>query len=193
MSFAEYNYEEAIIELFKNLGYEHWYGPEIERDYHVPFYEEDLRSCLSYINRDLPQIAITEAINKLKDIGIGSLVDKNWRFTYFLQNGVSINYHNDEEKNLIVKLIDFENVENNFFKVINQWTVIEHEEKRADVIVFVNGLPLVVIELKSPSREETDSSEAYSQLKNYMDKIPSLFTYNCFCVMSDLTISKLNQ
>jgi len=190
MTFAEDNYEDAIIELFEELGYEHWYGPEIERDYHVPFYEDDLRSSLSYINRDLPRIAITEAINKLKDIGIGSLVDKNFRFTYFLQNGVSVNYHDDEEKNLIVKLIDFENVENNFFKVMNQWTIIEHEEKRSDVIVFVNGLPLVVIELKSPSREETDSSEAYTQLKNYMDKIPSLFTYNCFCVMSDLTTSK---
>ncbi|MDR2830703.1 MAG: type I restriction endonuclease subunit R [Methanobrevibacter sp.] len=191
MSFTEYNYEEAIIEIFKNLGYEHWHGPEIERDYHVSFYEEDLRSSLCYLNSDLPLIAITEAINKLKDIDTGSLVDRNNKFTYFLQNGITVTYlEQDEEVPVIVKLIDFENIDNNFFKVINQWKVQDKETKIPDVVIFVNSLPLVVIELKSPSREETNASEAYTQLKNYMDKIPSLFVFNAFCVMSDLTKSK---
>jgi len=177
--------------LFQDLGYSHFYGPDIERDYHSPFFEDELKRELGYINPDLPQIAITEAINKLKDIETGSLEEKNFKFTYYLQNGVSVNYmEHDEEISKIVKLIDYENIDSNSFTVINQWTVLDKEEKRSDIVIFVNGLPLVVIELKSPSREETDSSEAYNQLKNYMDKIPSLFVYNAFCVMSDLTDSK---
>lgn len=177
--------------MFQDLGYSHFYGPDIERDYHSPFFEDELKRELGYINPDLPQIAITEAINKLKDIETGSLEEKNFKFTYYLQNGVSVNYmEQDEEISKIVKLIDYENIDSNSFTVINQWTVLDKEEKRSDIVIFVNGLPLVVIELKSPSREETDSSEAYNQLKNYMDKIPSLFVYNAFCVMSDLTDSK---
>ena len=82
------------------------------------------------------------------------------------------------------------NIKRNDFKVINQWTFVENSEKRADIILFVNGLPLVVIELKSPSREETNVSEAYLQLRNYMKEIPSLFVYNAFCVMSDMACSK---
>ena len=81
-------------------------------------------------------------------------------------------------------------MERNVFHVCNQWTVVERSEKRPDIIVFVNGLPLVVFELKSPSREEADASEAYRQLRNYMQEIPSLFFYNAFCVMSDLAVSE---
>ena len=95
-----------------------------------------------------------------------------------------------EERSGLVYLIDYQNPENNRFTAINQWTVIENSEKRADVVLFINGLPLVVVELKSPSREETDASAAYRQLRNYMHEIPSLFIYNQVCVMSDLTTSK---
>lgn len=109
----------------------------------------------------------------------------------YLQNGVSVNYQKDgEEKSTHVKLIDFENKENNLFTVINQWTIVDKENKRPDIVVFVNGFPLVVCELKSPSREDADTSEAYNQLKKYMQVIPSLFNYNAFCVMSDMSISK---
>ena len=74
--------------------------------------------------------------------------------------------------------------------IINQWTVVEYSEKRPDVIVFLNGIPVVAFELKSPSREETDASDAYLQLKTYQKEIPSLFIYNAFNVMSDLATSK---
>ena len=97
---------------------------------------------------------------------------------------------NGEERPALVYLIDFRNLANNDFTVVNQWTIVENSEKRPDVILFVNGLPLVVVELKSPSREETDASAAYRQLRNYMYEIPSLFIYNAICVMSDLTTSK---
>ena len=109
----------------------------------------------------------------------------------YLQNGIEVSYfHDGEHLAGIVKIVDFENIENNSFTVINQWTIIEYSNKRPDVIVFVNGLPVVVFELKSPSREETDASDAFLQLKTYQKEIPSLFTYNAFCVMSDLATSK---
>ena len=109
----------------------------------------------------------------------------------FLQNGVSVNFNdNKEQRSALVKLIDYEHVERNSFIVANQWIIVENSEKQPDVLVFINGLLVVVFELKSPSREETDTSEAFLQLRNYMHEIPSLFIYNAFLVMSDLVISK---
>lgn len=96
-----------------------------------------------------------------------------------------------EQKTRIVNLIDFEHPDENDFLVVNQYTMHELDTKRPDIVVFVNGLPLVVIELKSPSREETDASEAYLQLRNYQKLIPSLFIYNAFNVMSDMALTKI--
>ncbi|CAG9876482.1 type I restriction endonuclease subunit R [Bacteroides ovatus] len=193
MSFTEGSYEKALIALFENLGYQHQYGPNIERDYYVPFYEEQLIESLTTINYGKPRPAIDEAISKLKDIEIGSLPQKNELFMDYLQHGIEVSFFDGkEQRNDIIYLIDYndKNIKRNDFKVINQWTFVENSEKRADIILFVNGLPLVVIELKSPSREETNVSEAYLQLRNYMKEIPSLFVYNVFCIMSDMACSK---
>jgi type I restriction enzyme R subunit len=191
MSYTEDNYEKALISLFKKLGYQYLYGPDIERDYYIPFYEEQLLDSLRNINASKPRVAINEAVVKLKNIETGSLTQKNELFMDYLQHGVEVSfYDNKEQRNDIIYLIDYNNIERNDFQVINQWTFVENSEKRADIIIFVNGLPFVVIELKSPSREETDASEAYCQLRNYMKEIPSLFIYNVFCVMSDMACSK---
>lgn len=192
MPFTEANYENAVLSLFTNsLGYTHLYGPDMERDYHTPLYEDILISCLARINPNLPIDALNEAIYKIKNFETGTLLQKNMVFMDYMQNGVPVKYHlNGEERSDLVHLVDFKNHLNNDFIVANQWTIIENSEKRPDVILFVNGLPLVVIELKSPSREETDASAAYRQLRNYMHEIPSLFIYNAICVMSDMTTSK---
>ena len=183
-------YEKSILELFQNLGYTHYVGYDIERNYKNPLYFEDLEN-IYLINKGIDTAAIDNAIQSIQDIDTGSLEERNDKFMDYLQNGVSVNYWKDgEELSTLVKLVDFENIENNLFTVINQWTVVEKEEKRPDIVVFINGLPLVVIELKSPSREDADTSIAYRQLKKYMKLIPSLFVYNSFCVMSDLAISK---
>ena len=109
----------------------------------------------------------------------------------YLQNGIPVRYFVDgEERSSIVYLVDYKNPDNNSFIVANQWTFIENSNKRPDVILFLNGLPVVLVELKSPSREETDASEAYRQLRNYMIEIPSMFIYNAICVMSDQLTSK---
>ena len=191
MPFTEDNYEKALISLFEGMGYQYLYGPNIERDYYVPYYEAQLEESLQTVNPKKPHAAIHEAIIKLRNIDMGSLTQRNETFTDYLQHGIEVSYFNGKEmRNEMVYLIDFEHTDKNTFQVINQWTFIENAEKRADIIVFVNGLPLVVVELKSPSREETDASEAYLQLRNYMKDIPSLFSFNMFCVMSDLALSK---
>lgn len=190
--YTESNYENAVLELLNaGLGYTYVYGPDIERDYHSPLYEDVLLSSLQRINRTLPIEALNEAIYKLKNFEAGTLVQKNMAFMDYLQNGVPVKYfENGEERSTLVYLVDFKDPSQNDFTVANQWTFIELSEKRPDVILFVNGLPLVVVELKSPSREETDASAAYRQLRNYMYEIPSMFIYNAVCVMSDMTTSK---
>ena len=190
--YTESNYENAVLQLLnEGLGYTYVYGPDVERDYHSPLYEDVLLPALQRINKGLPQDAVNEAIYKLKNFESGSLLQKNMTFTDYLQNGISVKYFvNGEERSTLVYLVDFKNPANNDFTVANQWTFIENSEKRPDVILFINGLPLVVVELKSPSREETDASDAYRQLRNYMYEIPSMFIYNEVCVMSDMTTSK---
>ena len=188
--YNENSYEQSIIELFQNLGYDYYFGPDVERDYKNPLFKLDLDNLYS-INRSLDREAVEKAIEVIQDFGIGSLEDINNKFMNYLQNGVSVNYWKDgKELSTLVKLIDFDELDSNAFTVINQWTVVDKETKIPDVVVFVNGIPLVVCELKSPSREDADTSEAYTQLKKYMQVIPVLFNYNAFCVMSDMSISK---
>lgn len=128
---------------------------------------------------------------KLKNFENAELVQKNAIFMDYLQHGIEVRYLiKGEERSGLVYLVDYNNPSKNSFVVANQWTFVENSNKRPDVLLFINGLPLVLIELKSPSREETDASEAYTQIRNYMHEIPSMFIYNCICVMSDHLTSK---
>ena len=192
MLFNENTYEQAIIELFKNMGYTHIYAPELERDYSSPIMEATLLDCLVRLNRGLPIEAVKEAISKLKNFDNGSLVQKNAVFMGYLQDGIEVKYfYKAEEKSSIVKLIDYEKVENNTFEVVNQFTFIEAgNNRRPDIILFINGLPLVLMELKSPSKDEVGAENAYNQIRNYMQDIPSIFCYNAICVISNLSTNK---
>ena len=194
MHFTEANFENAILELMRDtLGYEYVYGPDIERDYSNPLLLDVLRESLHRINPALPKDAIDDAIKRLQQIEGSSLYECNFKFTQMLQYGVEVQYTDAKHqlKTAIVNLIDYDHEDENDFLVVNQYTVHELDTKRPDIVVFVNGLPLVVIELKSPSREETDASEAYLQLRNYQKFIPSLFIYNAFNVMSDMALTKI--
>lgn len=189
--YKEANYENSIVELFRNMGYRHVYGPKIERDFYSPLYDEELIAALYRLNPSMPEAAIQDALYKLKNFENAELVQKNELFMNYLQNGIEVKYFvNDEECSGLVYLLDYKKPDNNSFVVANQWTFIENSNKRPDVILFLNGLPLVLIELKSPAREETDASEGYLQIRNYMQEIPSMFIYNCICVISDQLISK---
>ena len=189
--YTEADYENSIIELFENLGYRHVYAPDLERDFYSPLYEEKLESALHRLNPEMPEDAIADALYKLKNFENAELVQKNALFMDYLQHGIEVRYFvKGEERSGLVYLADYKNPEKNSFVVANQWTFIENSNKRPDVILFLNGLPVVLIELKSPSREETDASEGYLQIRNYMQEIPSMFIYNCICVISDHLTSK---
>lgn len=192
MSFLESNYENAIMELLDELGYTRLYGPDIDRDFHCPLYLDALTERLPEINSEADRQAVEEALYKLTHMEHGTLVQQNKQFTDWLQNGVEVSYQkNGETKHDIIHLVDYQTPGNNLFHAINQWTIVENETKRPDVVIFLNGIPIVVVELKSCMREETDFSDGYRQIKNYMHEIPSLFQYNAFCIISDLVDSKV--
>ena len=189
--YSEDNYERSIIDLFMGLGYRHVYGPDIERDFASPFYEEELQASLYRLNPTMPEEAIHNALFKLKNFENAELVQKNEVFMDYIQHGIEVHYLvKNEERSGLVYLVDYENIRNNSFIVANQWTFIENSKKRPDILLFLNGLPIVLMELKSPSREETDVNEAYLQIRNYMKEIPTLFIFNCICVISDQATTK---
>lgn len=190
--FTEDTYEQAIIELFENMGYEHLYAPDLTRDYTSPLLDSVLQDSLVRINRGLPFEAIQEAMSILKNFDTGSLLQKNIIFMDYLQNGITVKFfEKGEERSAIVRLIDYQVVKNNSFYVVNQFTFLEGKNnRRPDIILFINGLPLVLMELKSPSKDEVGVENAYNQIRNYMQDIPSIFYYNAICVISDLSTNK---
>lgn len=190
-TFTEADYENSVIELFQNMGYQHVYGPDIERDFYSPLYNDILTEYIHRLNPSLPEEAISDAMYKLQNYENGDLMQKNEVFMDYLQHGIPVRYtNNGEQCSSLAYLVDYKNVDNNSFIVANQWTYIENSNKRPDIILFVNGLPVVLVELKSPSREETDASEGYAQIRNYIHEIPSMFIYNCISVISDQLTSK---
>ena len=189
--FNESSYENSIVELLESLGYTHLYGPDVKRDTRNPLYEEQLRSSLESINPKLSAVAIDEAIMKIKEYEAGSLVSKNEIFTDYIQNGVTVSFQqNGEEVNEIVRLVDYNSPAKNSFIVANQWTYEEYETKRPDVVIFLNGMPVVVMELKSPKADSVTIDDAYQQIQNYKKSIESFFIYNAFCVISDQSQTK---
>ena len=192
-SFTEDTFEQAVIELFENMGYTHIYAPDMDRtDYSRPLLDDVLRDCLVRLNRNLPVTAIDEAILKLNDFDAGSLLQKNMVFMDYLQNGITVKYAvNGEERSSVVRLIDYADAAKNDFYVVNQYTFVENgNNRRPDIILFINGMPLVLMELKSPSKDEVGAENAYNQIRNYMQDIPSMFYYNAICVISDLSTNK---
>lgn len=192
MFFNEDTYERAIVQLFQGMGYTHLYAPDVERDYTCPVLVDTLSHCLRCINDNLPQGVIDEAVHKLLNFDNGSLVQKNAIFMGYLQDGVEVkHFNNGAERSYLVKLIDYSNVNNNTFNVVNQFTFVEgNNNRRPDVVLFINGLPLVLMELKSPSKDEVGAENAFNQIRNYMQDIPSMFIYNAICVISDLSVNK---
>lgn len=193
MFFTEDTFEQAVIELLEGMGYTHIYAPDMNRtDYSSPLLDSVLQDSLVRINRGLPLDAILEAVNKIKNFDTGSQLQKNIQFMDYLQNGISVRYYvKSEERTSIVYLLDYTTTDNNAFYAVNQFTYIENgENRRPDIIIFVNGLPLVLMELKTPSKDEVGAENAYNQIRNYMKDIPSMFYYNAFCVISDLSTNK---
>lgn len=195
--FNEDAFEQGVVDhLCSEHGYEYLYGPDVSRSsdaFDDAFLPDVIGPALEAINTGISRRAVDAAITKLKEIEGGTLVSKNKSFMDMLQGGVEVRWFDGEgDRNEIVRLVDFDNPERNEFHVVNQWTYIERgTNKRPDVIVFVNGLPLVLFELKSPARAEADNEDAYQQIQNYKRQIPTLFVYNAFCVISDMLHTKV--
>ena len=188
---TEESYENTLIQLFQDLGYQYECGYNVEREYRNPYYEADLQDALRRQNPMLSDEVLQEAFRLVTHVNDGILEQRNETLMDYVQNGVEVKYSEDgRAKTALVKLVNFESPLQNQFKVVNQWTVVEYEKIRCDMVVFVNGLPLVVIELKSPTREEASDEDAYRQIKQYQQKCPSLFVYNAFSVISDQLTSK---
>ena len=192
---TESKIEEFAIGLFEQLGYSYFYGPDIAPDGVCPkrasFEEvvmtEYLRSAVYRINPKLSQEVCDEAVSKVLRIASPDMLANNETFHRMLTEGISVSVHKDgSERGELVWLVDFDNPQNNDFTVVNQFTVIENNHnKRPDVILFVNGLPLVVIELKNAADENATVQSAFRQIETYKNTIPSLFTYNALVVISD--------
>lgn len=187
--------ETLAIERLKILGYQYIHGTDIAPDSTSPEREsfadvlliERLRSAVKRINPTIVQPALDEAIKTIQRISSPELLANNEAFHRLMTEGVNVSYQKDgSQRGDLVWLIDFANPDNNEFLVVNQYTIIENNQnKRPDLILFVNGIPLVVIELKNASDENTTLKSAYQQLNTYKETIPSLFTYNSFVVISD--------
>lgn len=197
-NFTEDFLEEAAIEILQELGYEHVYAPDIScdgeyperKDYREVILEQRVKDALFRINRDLPAEAIEDAYRQIITFNSPSLTENNRYFHKLLVEGIEVSF---KEKNSIrtkrAYIVDFDDMDGkkkkNEFLVANQFTIIENEDRRPDLILFINGIPLVVIELKSASDENVGIENAYNQIQTYKRDIPSLFNYNTFCILSD--------
>ncbi|MCW6159508.1 MAG: type I restriction endonuclease subunit R [Candidatus Micrarchaeales archaeon] len=194
----ESDVEEATLDILKGLGYKTLYGPDIapspegknpeRKEYSDVILIERLREAIKRINPKLPIDAQEEAVKKVLRQESRDLVMNNEAFHKMLIDGLPIQVrHKDGSIRWeTVKLIDFEKLENNDWLTVNQFTIIENrKERRPDVIIFVNGIPLVLIELKNPASENATITDAYNQFETYKDEIPSVFRFNAFLVISD--------
>ena len=186
--FNEETLEKITMEILEELEYECINGYEMGRtEFSKVILEEDLKEAISRINSDVVEEQLTEVMRQIKNLDNNNTILNNKQFTKYLLEGVSVPVNeNGETRYKTIRIVDFDNISNNTFKAINQYTIIEHSEKRPDIIIFVNGLPLVVVELKSTVREEVKLIDGYNQLKGYQEvHIPTLFYYNQFMIVSD--------
>lgn len=202
--FAESHVEEAALGFLKELGYDIVSGPDIAPDGPSPernsygdvILAGRLTSAIGQLNPTLPESARDDAIRKLFQSETSSLVEENRRLHKLLTEGVTVQFTDQDGaiKSDIVRLIDFDNLENNDWIAVNQFTVIENgRNRRPDIVVFVNGIPLAVIELKNPGSENATLAGAFNQLQTYKDQIPSLFRTNGLLITSDGLLARIGS
>jgi type I restriction enzyme R subunit len=192
---TEANLEDVPLAWFESLGYNIAFGPDISpdgptserHDYDQVVLIDRLRTALESINPTIPTDAIDEAVRKVTRTESPSLIENNRRFHLMLTDGVDVSYiADDREVYDKVWLLDLDNLNNNNWLAVNQFTVTQNRmNRRSDILVFVNGLPLAVIELKNPADENATIRHAFNQLQTYKADIPGLFAYNELLAISD--------
>ena len=188
MKFQEASLENLVIENLKDINYEYIHGSNLGKDSKEVLLLDRLKKALVKINNGLSESSIKEAIRKIRTFETNDVFTNNKLFHRYLTEGVEVaDFINGETVYSTVKLIDYKDTDNNDFLIVNQLEINEDDIKKIpDVVVYVNGLPLVLMELKSTSREDATIEHAYNQLMNYKNVyIPTLFYYNAFLVISD--------
>ncbi len=186
MKFTEQTLEQAVIELFQEEGYVHVDGQTIEREANDVLLRDDLRAYLSGRYADLTPHEIDGIIRKLEVYPSSVLYESNKAIMKLVADGFVMKREDRTEKDIFIELLDFEHTEKNIFKIVNQLEIQGFEKRIPDSIIYVNGLPLVVLEFKTAIKENTTIKDAYTQLTvRYRRDIPELFKYNALCIVSD--------
>lgn len=195
--------EQEALSWLADIGYKHLYGPDISFDginpergnYQQVLLVERLRSVVYRLNPSIPALAREDAIQQVQDLGIPALLSANRRFHQLLVTGVPVEYQKDgETRGDFVRLVDWANPAQNEWLAINQFSIKgPHHTRRPDIILFVNGLPLVMLELKNPADENADIWKAYDQIQTYKEQIPDVFQYNELLVISDGSYARLGS
>ncbi|MBL0718090.1 MAG: type I restriction endonuclease subunit R [Alphaproteobacteria bacterium] len=198
--FTEQLIEDRAIELFQEQGYEYLCGDKINpnsngdslrKDFDIAYYLPILRDCLSRINDSIPSDIIEEAITEIIKPKYTSLIEENKRVFQLITEGVKVPY---KDKTYTVKIIDFNNVDNNSFVVSNQLILKEHNNhRRPDVLIYLNGLPISMIEFKNPANEHADLQGAFRQLETYKREFPQAFYFNQINIISDGYFSRVGS
>ncbi len=194
-SLTENKIEQFALRVLERFGYDYLYGPNIAQDgdhserssYESVLLEERVAAAIRRLNPSISPANQEEALKMLHRLNSPDLIRNNLEFHLMLTEGIYVTEKKDgEPRGDYVWLIDFDEPNNNDFHVVNQFTVTENGvTKRPDLVLFVNGLPLVVVELKNAADENATVRSAFRQIKTYQDTIPGLFTYNAFSVISD--------
>jgi len=192
--FDESVVEEAALDWFKELGYNKIYAPNIAPDqpdkerqsYDEVILIQRLKTAIDKINPDMPQEAKQDAVKKILTTSSQNLYANNHNFHKMLSEGIDVEFSLDGEiKHDKVWMIDFKNQDNNDWMAANQFTVIENANRRPDIVVFINGIPISLIELKNAADEKATIMNAYNQFQTYKKDIPTIFVYNEILVISD--------
>ena len=197
MAFQESHLENMVVDLIRDKGYAYIHGDNLKREYEDVLIEDDLRQFLSnrYASNDITSDEIDRIIMGLKTVSVASLYDANKIVFQRIVEGEIFNRQDPNKQSFLLQLIDFENIDNNIFKVCNQVVIKGPQNKRIpDTIIYINGLPMVVWEYKSTVREDATIYDAFVQLTTrYTRDIPELFKYNAFVVISDGINSKMGS
>ena len=195
--------EQEALAWLADVGWQHRYGPDLAPDGSTP--ERDnyrqvlligrLRRAVAALNPDVPQAARDDAVKQVLDLGTPVLLAANRQFHRLLVTGVPVQYQRDgETRGDFVKLVDWTEPARNEWLAVNQFSITgSHHTRRPDIILFVNGLPLVLIELKNPADQNADVWKAFHQIQTYKDQIADAFQYNEVLVISDGTDALLGS
>lgn len=203
MPYNENQIEQSCLQWFQDIRWQYQFGKD-HNNLVDPNWRENpeqvvlkplLREAIARLNPNFPVSAVDEVVKNLSRFDRGSLVERNHQFHQSLRQGMRVKYlANGQEKNVSARVVDFDNPDNNHFLVVNQFKIKGEKCNRIpDVVCFINGLPIAVLELKNPFNENVDLGDAYNQLQTYKDEIRELFIFNEALIISNGSLARIGS